>query len=313
MRSKENLAAKVKKSSNANAVIFVVGPTAVGKSAVALMAAKKTAGVIVNADSLQVYRGMDIGTAKPDALERKQVPHFLFDICEPNEPLSAADYRRRALQVIEDHVAEGPVFVVGGSGFYLQALEKGVYAAPAMSAEMRARLESETSTRGLLALYQDLKNRDPVCAAKISPNDAYRIHRALGLIYETGRTTTAIREDFLAQQKPFPFPLKKVGLTLDRDELRKRVSTRVRAMLEQGLIDEVKTLIAHGFKTARALQSVGYRQVVEVLDGKLDQSELQDLIVLRTMQLAKRQMTWFRADPMIRWFADVDSALEQLV
>ncbi len=285
-----------------NTVYFIVGPTASGKSDLALAAAEKLSGVVVNADSLQFYRGMDIGTAKPSLLERKRVPHFLFDIRDPDQPLSAAEYRKEALDIIASHVARGPVMVVGGSGFYLQALEKGVYEAPAMSSDMRRRLDHELGERGLPSLFEELKRKDPELAARLSAQDAYRICRALGVIYETGRTVTAIRKQFLAEQRPFPYPLKKIGLNIERSVLRERVIRRTERMLGEGLVAEVETLVKKGYSEQRVLKSVGYKQCLEVLNGELDPAQLKDLIVLRTMQLAKKQMTWFRADTQIVWF-----------
>jgi tRNA dimethylallyltransferase len=290
-----------KGSGPAHQVYFVVGPTAVGKSRWALGEALRTEGVMVNADSVQFYRGFDIGTAKPTLKERSLVPHFLYDVSDPDEPITAADFRERALAVIAESVRKRPVYVVGGSGFYLQALEKGIHEAPPLTAQTLARLSEERDRYGLQYLHDRLTELDPKVARKISANDSYRLQRNLGLIYQTGQTVTAIREEFRKKAFEFPFPLKKIGFRLNRSELRVRVQQRVLKMLEDGWIEEVEGLLTKGYGSSKAMQSIGYKEVYGYLQGDMDRDELNERIVTSTMQLAKRQMTWFRRDVEIDW------------
>jgi tRNA dimethylallyltransferase len=287
-------------------VLFVVGPTAVGKSRWALGEAQRTHGVIVNADSVQFYRGFDIGTAKPTVNERGRVPHFLFDVRDADHPMTAADFRSQAMSLIQEHVRKGPVYVVGGSGFYFQALEKGIHEAPPLTPETRLRLTEERDRHGLQYLHDRLMELDPKVARKISANDSYRLQRNLGLIYQTGKTVTAIREEFRKKSEPFPFPLLKKGFVMDRRELRVRVEGRVRRMLESGWIEEVEDLLAKGYGSTKPMQSIGYKEVCSYLRGDLDLDQLTEAIVTSTMQLAKRQMTWFRRDPDIQWARALD-------
>lgn len=288
------------KSRGSHPVIFVVGPTGVGKSHFALAAAKTVDGVILNCDSVQTYQELDIGTAKPSQTEQAQVPHFLFDAVKPGEVLTAGDYRRLALQVLQAQLPKHPVFAVGGSGFYIQALEKGMFeiekVEPAKEAEIRNRLESKSRQE----LYQELENVDPQTAENLNPNDSYRIQRALIIFYGLGRKLSELKKQF--QPQTLPYPVIKIGFTMDRARLRDRIEQRARQMLRAGLIDEVKGLMAKGHQDWPLLQSVGYKQVLAYLKGELAEEDLLPEIVLKTVQLSKRQMTWFQRDKDIRWF-----------
>lgn len=289
-------------------VIFVVGPTAAGKSQWALSAAQRSGGCILNADSLQFYRGLDIGTAKPSASERSLVPHLMFDIRDPNQDMTAADYRRQALSLMTESIKLGPVFVVGGSGFYIQALERGVFQAPPMTAQMRENLARVEREKGLAAMYAELLKRDPETAHRMSSQDRYRIHRALGLIFETGLTVSEIRKRFEAEAKAFPYPNCKIGFWTTRPVLRERVEARVATMLKAGFVAEVEGLRGQGFGACKPLQSVGYKEVGLYLSGQLSLEQMRERIVISTMQLAKRQLTWFRRFDDIHWFGDFASA-----
>ena len=290
--------------------ILVCGPTATGKSALALHLAKQLNAPIINADSLQVYRKLDIGTAKPSIAERKLVPHYLFDICDPGEVFTAGDYRRATEETLISIKAQKHKFavIVGGSGFYLQALEKGMFEFGKIPTEIRESLEADFAANGLAQLYSELKQRDPEYAAKISENDTYRIMRALEVIRFSNKPMTVIRAEF--QGNPLDVEWLKMGISVPRDELRIRVRNRTQKMLEAGWIDEVQSLL--NFKEWPPMKSVGYREVVEFLEGKIAYGDLIGEIETATMQLAKRQSTWFRRDPEIHWLMQPEVSFSAL-
>lgn len=292
-----------KSSSRQGPVVFVVGPTGAGKSNLALKAAEGFSGVIVNSDSVQVYQRVDIGTAKPTLAERQRRPHFLFDFVAPGESYTAGQYRRQALDVIKEQIQVAPVFVVGGSGFYVQALEKGMYSTPEVAPEIREQVRQEAESGGLQELYEELCQKDSEYAARISGNDTYRVQRAISVIRAHGRSLTEIQKEFeKIQKEAFPYSLIKLGVQVERGLLRERVRRRTQVMLDQGLVDEVKALLEEGLGEWAPLQSVGYKETVAYLRGELTLQGLEDEIVKNTMRLAKRQMTWFRRDPDIQWF-----------
>ena len=284
-----------------NPLVLIVGPTASGKSALGLSLAQEFAGGILNCDSLQACQRLDIGSAKPSAAEQGLVPHYLFDIVAPGEVLTAGDFRRRALEVLAREIASKPVFGVGGSGFYIQALEKGMYDVkkPGVAAEQKWRgyLERE----GPRALFEELRQRDPDFAASLSPNDSYRVLRALLVIETAGRTATEVRREFRESPIPFPYPLLKLGLAPDREGLLLKVEMRTHAMLNTGLKAEVSALLREGFGEWPVLRSVGYRECVQHLNGEVSAEQLPAKIIEKTMQLAKKQRTWFKRDPEIHW------------
>lgn len=283
-----------------NPIIFVVGPTGVGKSGFALEAAKTLNGVILNCDSVQTYRELDIGTAKPSKEERLQVPHFLFDAVGPGEVLTAGDFRRLALPILEAQLPNHPVFAVGGSGFYIQALDKGMFEIEKVDPKKEEELRKQLEARSQKDLYQELEKLDPGSAEELNPNDSYRIQRALIIYHGLGRRLSDLKKEFRPQK--LPYPIIKIGFTMERQKLRERIEKRAKQMLEAGLIDEVKSLVEKGFKDWPLLQSVGYKQVLQYLNGELSESELLPEITLRTVQLSKRQMTWFQRDKEIQWF-----------
>lgn len=282
-------------------VIFVVGPTGTGKSAFSLMAAKSLGGHILNADSLQFYQGLDIGTAKPTQEERNQVPHHLFDVVPTGTVVTAGDYRQMALKVLGDLAKQGTshAFVVGGSGFYLQALEKGMYDFGKVSTDIHESVQAEAKAN-LPVLFEELAGVDPDYAIKIGPQDAYRISRAVELIRMFGRSPSQLRAAF--QPTEFPFPLIKFGLTVPRALLMSRLQSRTQMMLKQGLIQETRGALQAAGPDWPPLQSIGYREVQLHLAGKLSTEELESEIIKNTMRLAKRQMTWFRRDTEIAWY-----------
>lgn len=282
-----------------NPLVLIVGPTGSGKSALALTLAQEFNGAILNCDSLQAYQRLDIGTAKPTLKERTQVPHFLFDIIPPGQVLTAGDYRRLALDTLQQVLPERMVFGVGGSGFYIQALLKGMFevAKPNPVTEQCVRLDLEKL--GLNHLYEELTTLDPSYAETLSPNDSYRIVRALTIIRDSGRLVSELKNEF--SPEPFPFPLLKLGVSASRSELLPRVMERTKAMIQKGLVDEVKALIHEGHRAWPALLSVGYKESMAYINGQISEVKLVSLIVEKTLQLAKKQRTWFKRDLEINW------------
>jgi tRNA dimethylallyltransferase len=291
-----------------NPFVLILGPTASGKSALGLKLAEHFSGCILNCDSLQTYKRLDIGTAKPSLAERAQVPHFLFDLLEPGEVLTAGDYRQFAIEVLANELPQRPVFGVGGSGFYIQALEKGMFDIPKPKAAAEEKIRSLLDKEGLPHLYELLKGQDPDYAQAINPNDAYRITRGLIIIEDSGRKVSDLKKDF--KPRPFPFPLLKLGLAAKREFLLPRVVKRTQEMLAAGLVSEVKRLVEEGFGSWPALQSVGYRECMLLLNGAILETQLAPLITEKTIQLSKKQRTWFNRDPEIRWL-DVENPFPQ--
>ena len=289
-----------------------MGPTASGKSALALSCAEEFGGEIINGDSLQVFSSLDIGTAKPTRVEQEKVKHHLIDIVPEGGSFTAGDFRRFALQVIESAEKAGAkhIYVVGGSGFYIQALVSGMYDLPKPSSEVKKQVQDLIEQRGWDVIYREVISRDPVFAQRLKANDHYRIQRALEMIFSSGKTMTEILEDFEAAKlakNPFPFHYICVGLDLPVEELRKNVEARTRAMLLKGWVDEVKSVLDRGLANWEPMKSVGYNEICCFLAGTLPEEKLVDQIVTRTLQLAKRQRTWFRNKVKVDWFRSSDS------
>lgn len=286
-------------------VTFVVGPTASGKSELALKLAQERQGVIVNCDSVQVYAHVQIGAAKPSSEELQRVPHYLYGHVLPPKEYTAGDYQRDFFELLTELSKQKvpEVFVVGGTGFYFQAIEKGMYTIEKSSEGLMETLrEQAAKPEGLLALYEELKTFDPASAEKIHPNDEYRITRAVEIIRSSGRKPSELREEKARAANPFPYPLQKIGVAWERPELHQRIHQRVKKMLSAGLIEEVIELNKMGLQNWAPLRSVGYKEVQEYLRGELkDLASLEEQILISTRQLAKRQITWFKRDPAIRW------------
>jgi len=283
-------------------VLALVGPTAVGKSALALELAARARGEIVNADALQVYRGFDIGTAKPTAAERARVPHHLIDILDPSERYSAGRFATLARQVLDDIAARGRLaLVVGGSGLYLRALFGGIAPMPPVNPEVRRRLLDRHASEGLPALRRELERVDPVTASRLAPRDTQRTLRALEVALSSGRPLSAWLASAPFSRAAVPGVIR-VGLTLPRAVLYDRIGTRVEAMMARGWLDEVRALLASGVDPeAPAFQAIGYSQWVRHLAGEYEIEEATRRIVLATRRYAKRQETWFRREPGIEW------------
>lgn len=296
-----------------NPVIFVVGATATGKSEWALQMAQKLGGVIVNCDSVQVYRKVEIGTAKPSLEERAKVPYYLVDYVSPPDEMTAGQYCRDFFEQMTEIPENKPVFVVGGTGFYFQAIEKGMYPVAQIPPEIQQDIENTLQQAGgPEALHAELLRRDPQAGQKIHPADHYRIARAVELMRSHGKTLTEIRLEFSQRKSDFPYPLLKIGLRWDREQLRSRILARTEKMIERGLVGEVKALLGENLIDWAPLSSVGYMETIEYIEGHLTEKELVEQIAQNTHQLAKRQRTWFQRDPEIQWFdggSEYDKAL----
>lgn len=285
-------------------MIFVVGTTASGKSQWALDMAQAVSGVIVNCDSIQLYKSLDVGAAKPTLEERARVPHYLFDYVPEGEVMTAGNYSRDFFACLEKLHEGRPIFVVGGTGFYFQAIEKGMYPVRPPVVEIQKEIaEILKAEEGAQKLYEEFCRLDPEAAKKIHARDHYRLGRAMELIRAEGKSLTQIQREFEEKRQPFPYPLLKLGPQWDREVLRERVALRTRKMLEAGLVVEVRELLTRGFGDWAALQSVGYKEVLEYLRAGHSEEWLFENIVQNTMGLAKKQRTWFQRDPQIHWFA----------
>jgi tRNA dimethylallyltransferase len=277
--------------------IFLMGPTASGKTALACALADAFPVDLVSVDSALVYRGLDIGAAKPDAATRARHPHALIDIRDPAEPYSAARFREDALQAMRGIRAGDRVpLLAGGTGLYFRALQRGLSELPQADPQLRARISGEAQRCGWPALHARLAGRDAAAAARIRPNDAQRIQRALEVIELTERPLSALQR---GARMPFPYRVLKLALVpADRQRLRERIALRFDAMLAAGFLDEVRALRARGdlHPDLPALRAVGYRQAWQHLEGQIDAREFRERAVFATNQLAKRQLTWLRAE-----------------
>ena len=276
--------------------IFLMGPTASGKTALACALADRFALALISVDSALVYRGLDIGSAKPDATTLARYPHALIDIRDPAQPYSAADFADDARDAMAAITARGKVpLLVGGTGLYFRALQQGLSPLPAAQPAIRARLSVEADTLGWPGLHRRLAGLDPVAAARVGPNDAQRIQRALEVIEFTGQTLTTQQAAVSAQA--FPWRVLKLALMpADRAPLHARIAQRFDAMLADGFIDEVRALRQRGDLLADlpAIRAVGYRQVWQTLAGQAKSDDLRERAIFATRQLAKRQITWLR-------------------
>lgn len=284
-------------------VLCVVGPTASGKTKMGVALAKRFDGEVVSVDSMQIYRGMTVGTAAPTAEEMEGVPHHMIAVADPAENWSAAKYAEQADACVQDILRRGKLPVlVGGTGLWLDALVQGTDFAPgAQGEEIRRQMQQRLAAEGAEALLEELRGIDPEAAAKLHPKDVKRIIRALEVYRETGMTFT--EHNRLTQAMPPRYEALYIGLDFaDRQDLRDRIDRRVDTMVEQGLLQEVQTLLASGLpKDATALQAIGYKQFLGVSDGTVTEGEAVEEVKLRSRQYAKRQLTWLRRNGAIHW------------
>jgi tRNA dimethylallyltransferase len=282
--------------------IFVVGPTASGKSDWALQEAKKNKGVIFNCDSVQLYQQVQIGAAKPTQEERQLVPHYLIDVVPAPDEITSAQYRNLFLKEVESIPESTPIYVVGGTGFYFLALEKGLYEIEEPTGFFKAEIEKEATTEaGVIKLLEEVKTKDPEYATKLHLNDHYRIVRAVQILRSNPDKTITQLLSAKKEVKGLEGHIRKVGFRWKPSELEKRIRIRVKRMLNEGLVDETHVLVNKGLQNWAPLKSVGYKEVVQYLMGQIPLSELEEQIVISTRQLAKKQRTWFQRDKEINW------------
>jgi tRNA dimethylallyltransferase len=286
----------------------------VGKTALAIRLAQELGAQIVSADSLQVYRELDIGTAKPNWEERALAVHHLVDVVFPDQDFDAAIYCRQARQVLADLHARGiPPLVVGGTGLYLRSLLYGIFEDGVVDGACRSHLQEELAAKGLPCLYERLRGLDPETADRLHPNDAFRIVRALEVITATGHKMS--EQQHQHHFSDCPYRILKIGVRRPREELYARIDARVEAMLAQGLVPEVQDLRRRYPATLKPLQSIGYRQVSAYIDAEMTWAEMVAQLKKDTRNYAKRQLTWFRAESEVHWLepSQADGALELLV
>lgn len=285
-----------------NKVLCLLGPTASGKTPLALQLADHFPCDLISVDSAMVYRGLDIGTAKPDAETLKRYPHALIDICEPTKVYSAAQFREDAQHCIEQALARARLPVlVGGTMLYHRVLQQGIAALPPANRAIREALQKKAETVGWEVLYQELREIDPEAAERIHPNDPQRLLRALEVYQISGKSLSWHWQQQAAASLPYTFI--NIGLWVDRPLLRERIAQRADAMLAQGFVDEVRQLFVQPGMHAElpAMKSVGYQQVWQYLEKKINHEQMLEQVIHKTRQLAKRQVTWLRRWPGLQW------------
>lgn len=289
-------------SDNMNRIICIAGPTASGKTALAVEIAKEYNGEVISCDSMQIYRRMDIGTAKPTQEEMQGIPHHMLDVADPEEDFSVSRYCELAAPILDDILARGKTAVIaGGTGLYMDSLIRGNAFAPFPSTGVRERLEQEADEMGIQTLFDRLAAIDPDAAGKLHLSDRKRIIRALEVYLETGETIT----EHNRKTQLIPPRYNPIWLGLDfaqRSTLYSRIDLRVGMMLEAGLIDEIRTLLASGIsEKCTAMQAIGYKEFVASLDGQCSTQDAADQVRQSSRRYAKRQLTWFRRNPAMHW------------
>jgi tRNA dimethylallyltransferase len=284
-------------------LIAIIGPTASGKSELALSIAERFGGEIVNYDSVQIYRYLNIGTAKPTDEEQRRVPHHMIDVRDPTDTFTAGDYQREARNVISQIQSRGVLpILAGGTGLYLRALTEGLFKGPARSLYWRNRLEMTAERKGREYLHRLLRKMDPLAASRIAVRDKPKVIRALEVRFETGKSLS----EHLGERPRHPikdFRICMVGVNPSRDELYARIDRRVERMFEAGLIEEVQQLLAKGIpRSAKPFEAIGYRHVLLNGDSSCQRKEIISIIQRDTRRYAKRQLTWFRKQHGIAWF-----------
>jgi tRNA dimethylallyltransferase len=283
-----------------NLILALVGPTASGKTSLSILLAEKLQGEIISADSRQIYRYLTVGTAKPTLEDLQRVRHYFIDILNPDQDYNASEYGQQARSKIGEILEQRkqPI-LVGGSGLYIRAVIDGLFEGPGRNSEIRIQLQEEVHRLGRDILFEKLKKVDPVSAAKMDATKVRRVIRALEIYYTTGKPISNLQSN--QSTKP-PFEVVQFGLEWERKALYRRIEQRVDEMVKNGLIEEVKGLKAKGYLPGtNALNTVGYKEAFDFIEGRLTKEEMVDLIKKNTRHFAKRQLTWFRADKRIRW------------
>lgn len=287
-------------------VIVICGPTASGKTALSIELAKKINGEIVSSDSMQIYKYMDIGTAKPTQEEMQGIQHYLLDFVEPNQRYSVAEFKKDAENAIEQILAKGKVpIIVGGTGLYVDSLIYGIeYQDIKLDENYRAELEKKVEKEGLETLYIEAQKIDPQAVEKISENDKKRILRILEIYHATGKNKT--QQEIKSRKNGVKYDYKVFAINMDREKLYERINKRVDIMIEQGLIEEVENLLKKYNEFPTAMQGLGYKEVVEYLENKISKEEMIEKIKRETRRYAKRQLTWFRKNKQTIWIGPHD-------
>jgi tRNA dimethylallyltransferase len=283
-------------------IVVIAGPTATGKTALALGLASRFGAEIVGADSRQVYRYLDIGTAKPTAEQRALVPHHILDVVNPDERFDGARFRALALDAIRAIPARGKrVLVVGGTGLYLRVLTRGLFAGPPADTDLRARLQEQEQGEGKGFLHRWLQTVDPEAANRLHPNDLVRLIRALEVFLLTGTPISQWQREHGFRESPFSTLT--IGLVMERDSLARGIEVRCRQMVRDGLVEEVRRVWEMGYgPDLPTMQTIGYAQIGAMLQGQYGMDEALTRMALETKRLAKRQLTWLRAEPEVQWF-----------
>jgi tRNA dimethylallyltransferase len=302
------------------AVIVICGPTGIGKTSAAIATAERYNAEIIGADSMQIYRQLDMGTAKPTPAEQSRIPHHMINVAEPDEPFDASQYLHLAREIVSNLHDRGVVpLVVGGTGLYIKALLYGLFEAEKPDERIRQLLKAEAESVGCEEMHRRLSRIDPEAAGRIHPHDTLRIIRALETYEQTGQTLSEYHRKHGFPDSPYS--VLKIGLNIEREELYKRINQRVNLMIAENLVEEVKGLMDRGYsEDLKSMQSLGYRHMVDYLRGRLDWEEAVRTMKRDTRRYAKRQLTWLRADPQIVWttpdrieelYPNIDSFLAQ--
>jgi tRNA dimethylallyltransferase len=283
-------------------VVILLGPTGTGKSRLAIEWAEELGGEIIGADSMQVYRYMDIGTAKPTPDDQRRVRHHLIDLVTPDQPFHAALYRTLGRKTIDQLFQNRkPIWVVGGTGLYIKTLTQGLFSSPRIDPGVRENLRGEAKEKGGAALYERLKKVDSQTALRLHPNDLFRIIRALEVFDSTGVPISFYRGQHRFGERPYV--TLKIGLEMNRNMLYRRIEERVDQMIEKGLLGEVERLMAMGYgRELKPMQSLGYKQMIQFLSKEIGWDEAVRQMKRDTRHYAKRQWTWFKADPEVHWW-----------
>ncbi len=283
-------------------IVAIVGPTASGKSLLALRLARHFGGEIISSDSVQVYRDLNIGSGKLPLDQRRQAPHHLIDILELDQNYSAGLFRQQADIIIQKlHKRKTPILVVGGTGLYLKVLTRGLFHGPISNAELRSTLRERVRTGGSAELHQELQRVDPEASVRIHPRDTSRIIRAMEVFYQTNIPLSRYHREHAFREAPYE--VFKVGLHWAREEMYRRIEARTDEMIAAGWVEEVRSLLNQGYSPhLRSLQSLGYKHLVSYLRGEISFPEAIYSIKRDTRRYAKRQLTWFKADPEVRWY-----------
>lgn len=282
-------------------VVSIVGPTAVGKTKLSIEVAKKFNGEIISGDSMQVYKGMDIGTAKIKPEEMEGIPHHLLDIKQPDEAFSVADFKEYVQQYIKEITGRNKVpIIVGGSGLYIQAvLYDYNFSSEKRDDSLTKQLEAELEQHGIDALFKRLQQVDPIQASGIHPNNSRRVIRALEVFEKTGLTMTEYQQQ---QSDDTPYDSMLIGLTMERDVLYNRINQRIDQMIEDGLIEEVRSLLVEGYENYQSMKAIGYKELIPYVKGEVALEEAIELLKRNSRRYAKRQYTWFKNKMDVKWY-----------